>query len=101
MKTIDDLDKIIHEKVRLGIMTILATNNAATFNFLKKQLNITDGNLNSHLRVLEKEGYIKIKKEFVKRKPQTTYSLSKKGREKFLNYINAIEDLIKGVRNKV
>ena len=97
---IKKLDKVIHEKARLGIMVVLATNNGATFNYLKKELNITDGNLNSHLKVLEKEGYIKVIKKFVKRRPQTTYKITSKGRKKFLEYITSLEEIIKEIRKE-
>ncbi len=93
-----DIDKVIHEKVRLAIMTILSTHQQATFKHLKEHLKITDGNLNSHLKVLEENNYLKVKKEFINRKPQTTYSLTKKGKEKFLMYISNMEKIIKKIK---
>lgn len=93
--TIFQLDKTIHSQVRLSIMTILATNNEVPFNYLKKTLSITDGNLNTHLKVLEKSKYILVKKGFVDNKPQTKYSLTQKGIDKFIQYINTMDKMLK------
>ena len=95
------IDRTIHSQVRLGIMTILSTNDEVPFSYLKKSLKITDGNLNTHLNVLEKAGYIKVKKSFVDNKPQTTYSLTKKGVDKFIEYIDIIENILKEAGGKL
>jgi len=88
------LDEMIHSRARLGIMSILITVEESGFNFLKKQLKLTDGNLSVHLRKLEEAGYIKVRKEFIKRKPRTTYSITEKGRKVFEEYLNELEKLV-------
>lgn len=97
------LDKIIHEKARLRIMSALAplkANEKVSFSFLKRLLNLSDGNLSAHLRVLEKQSYIEIKKTFVGRKPQTLYWATTKGRKAFAAYVSTLEKIIKGI-NKI
>jgi DNA-binding HxlR family transcriptional regulator len=90
------LDDRIHSRIRLAIMSILIGVEQAEFNFLKKQVGTTDGNLSIHLRKLEEAKYITVKKEFVNRKPQTQYRLTRKGREAFADYIAQLEKFIKG-----
>ncbi len=91
------LDKIIHQKARLGIMSILIVKGESEFNYLKERLKLTDGNLSTHLSHLEKEKYIRIKKKFVKKKPKTLCILTDKGRQAFSEYINNLEQIIKTV----
>lgn len=91
------LDKIIHQKTRLGIMSILIVQGESEFNYLKERLKLTDGNLSTHLSHLEKEKYIRIKKKFVKKKPKTLCILTDKGRQAFSEYINNLERIIKTV----
>lgn len=91
------LDKIIHQKARLGIMSILIVQGESEFNYLKERLKLTDGNLSTHLNHLEKERYIRIKKKFVKKKPKTLCILTDKGRQAFSEYINNLERIIKTV----
>ena len=86
----------LDNRVRLGIMSILMVNDWVEFKLLKEMLAVSDGNLASHLKVLEKEKYIDIKKQFVGRKPQTTYQVTDFGRLAFKNHLNALESLIKG-----
>jgi DNA-binding MarR family transcriptional regulator len=93
----DKLDKIIHERVRLGIMTHLATKGKATFIFLKKTLELSDGNVNAHMKVLEQNKYVNVSKEFVNKKPRTTYKITPKGRIAFQNYINTMEEFLKSI----
>lgn len=81
--------------MRLGIMSILLVNEAADFNALKEQLQVTDGNLASHLSALEKLKYINVKKQFVGKKPNTTYSASKAGKNAFNAHLDALEKLIR------
>lgn len=76
-------------------MSVLVANHSYDFNSLKELLNVTDGNLASHLKALEKEEYIKVNKTFIGRKPNTQYSASEKGREAFKKHLEALENLIK------
>lgn len=91
------LNKTIHQKTRLGIMSILMASKEADFNFLKEKLNLTDGNLSSHLSLLEKEKYIKIRKKFVKKKPKTLCQITEKGREAFKEYLDNLEKIIRSL----
>lgn len=92
---IQDLNKAFENRVRLGIMSILMVNDSMDFNRMKELLNVTDGNLASHISALEKEGYLHVKKEFVGKKPLTTYSATKVGTKAFEDHLNALEKLIK------
>lgn len=97
MKNYDyqQIDDLIHSRIRLAIMSVLISVDDAEFNFIKKQVNTTDGNLSVHLRKLEEAGYIDVKKEFEGRKPISRYNLTQKGRASFEAYINKLEELIK------
>ncbi|WP_199287963.1 winged helix-turn-helix domain-containing protein [Robertkochia solimangrovi] len=95
MGIIDNINKLFDHRVRLGIMSVLVVNDEADFNRLKELLDVTDGNLASHLKALEKAEYISVRKAFVGRKPQTTYRATKSGKEAFKKHIEAIERLIK------
>jgi DNA-binding HxlR family transcriptional regulator len=90
-----DLNKAFENKIRLGIMSALVVNDHLDFNALKDLLDVTDGNLASHLKYLEKHGYVSIKKEFINRKPNTKYYATAEGREAFRKHIRAIEQLLK------
>lgn len=94
-KILKDLDKAFENRIRLGIMSALVVNDCLDFNALKELLEVTDGNLASHLKALEKSEYITYKKEFLDRKPNTNYSATDKGKEAFKKHINAIEQLLK------
>jgi len=89
------LDDIIHSRIRLAIMSVLISVESAEFNFLKEKINATDGNLSVHLKKLDDAKYISVKKEFVNRKPVSTYTLSVKGKKAFEIYIERLEKLIK------
>ena len=89
-----DLDKAFENRVRLGIMSVLVVNDSLNFNKLKGLLGVTDGNLASHLKSLEKSEYIKYRKEFLDRKPNTNYSVTTMGKDAFIKHINAIEQLL-------
>lgn len=89
-----ELDKLIHERVRLGIMAALSATDVLTFQELKHQLKVTDGNLSIHLKLLTKNKYIEVKKSFVASKPQSSYCLTNTGRNAFKQYINCMEQLI-------
>lgn len=88
-------DKVLENRVRLQIMSILVANEHYDFNSLKELLDVTDGNLASNLKSLEKEGYITVEKTFVDRKPNTKYRKTEKGQKSFENHLAALENLIK------
>lgn len=88
------LNKIFDSRIRLGIMSILVVNDNADFNSMKDLLDVTDGNLASHLKGLEKEGVIEVKKQFIGRKPNTSYLVTKEGRKLFQEHIDALERII-------
>ncbi len=89
------LNKTFESRIRLGIMSVLMVNERVDFNTLKETLDITDGNLASHLKALEKAGMIDVKKEFVGRKPRTSYQTTGEGRNEFEQHLNALEKLIR------
>jgi DNA-binding MarR family transcriptional regulator len=91
---IADLNKSFESRVRLGIMSILMVNDFVDFGTLKEQLQITDGNLASHINALEKLEYIQIRKQFVGKKPNTSYASSEEGKKAFSEHLNALEKLI-------
>ena len=93
---IADLNKAFENRVRLGIMSILMVNDGVDFNAIKETLNLTDGNLASHLKALEGTGYIVMYKEFVGRKPRTSYSATSTGKAAFKAHLDALEKLING-----
>ena len=88
-------DKILENRVRLQIMSVLMANDAYDFSSLKELLEVTDGNLASNLKTLEKENYISVEKSFVDRKPNTKYRKTDKGKKAFENHLSALEHLIK------
>jgi predicted ArsR family transcriptional regulator len=92
---IDSLSKVFENRVRLGLMSALVVNDMLDFNSLKELLGTTDGNLASHASALEAEGYIKVKKAFLGRKPQTTYSATVTGRRAFADHVDALARLLK------
>jgi DNA-binding HxlR family transcriptional regulator len=92
---IEHLNKAFESRVRLGIMSALVVNDAMDFNTLKRTLDLTDGNLASHTAALENEGFVKVTKEFVGKKPLTTYALTASGRKAFTEHLDALEKLIK------
>ncbi len=89
------LDPIIHSRVRLGILSILATAEQATFNYLKETIGTTDGNLSANLSKLEESGYISIKKTFSGKKPLTTCRITQKGLSAFQDYLKNLESYLK------
>lgn len=94
---IEQLNKIFDSRIRLGIMSALMVNDAINFNELKELLEITDGNLASHLKTLEENAYIKVQKGFIGRKTNTTYAISKAGEKAFKQHLDALEQMIKMV----
>jgi DNA-binding MarR family transcriptional regulator len=95
---ISGLNKIFESRIRLGVMSILAVNSEISFNDLKQMLEVTDGNLATHLINLEEQGYIKVYKGFVGRKTNTTYTITKSGEKAFKDHITALENMIRGVK---
>jgi DNA-binding MarR family transcriptional regulator len=94
---IPDFDRLIHERIRLGIISALAANTSLTFNDLKKLLKTTDGNLSVHARKLEEAKYIVCSKSFEGRMPRTEYTLAPAGRKAFEKYLDHMEALIQAM----
>jgi DNA-binding MarR family transcriptional regulator len=94
------LDRLIHERLRLGIVSALAANDSLTFNNLKSLMNTTDGNLSVHARKLEEAGYISCSKSFEGRLPKTEYKLTVAGRRALENYLSHMETIIHQMRNR-
>lgn len=92
------LNKAFDSRVRLGIMSVLAVNDSLDFNALKEYLDLTDGNLASHVKALEKEAYILATKSFVGRKPNTRYSITHAGKAAFYAHIASLEKLVRSQR---
>ena len=95
---INGLNKVFESRIRLGVMSVLMVNEEINFNDLKQMLEVTDGNLATHLVNLEENGYIKVHKGFIGRKTNTTYAITKAGEKAFSEHIAALEDMIKGVK---
>jgi DNA-binding MarR family transcriptional regulator len=95
----DDLDRLIHERVRLGIVSALAADDSLSFGDLKKILNTSDGNLSVHARKLEEAGYIRVSKGFADRKPKTEYRLTAKGRRALETYLDQMEAILSVARD--
>jgi DNA-binding HxlR family transcriptional regulator len=91
------LDKLIHEKGRLAIMTLLAARPRWAFQDLKAELKMTDGNLITHLRTLHQAGYLASRKEIIGR-PQTSYELTTRGRQAFRDYLRALEEMVQATK---
>ncbi|MBW6534452.1 MAG: transcriptional regulator [Mariniphaga sp.] len=89
------LNKAFDNKIRLGIMSVLSVNSRASFNQLKEVLEVTDGNLASHIKSLETAGYIAVIKRFKNRKPNTSYEITPEGAEAFENHLKALEEILK------
>lgn len=92
---ISKLNKLFESRIRLGVMSVLMVNDTIDFNALKELLNVTDGNLASHLASLEKNDFIQVHKQFVGKKPRTTYSATQKGIKAFKDHMEALEALLK------
>ena len=99
-RTLPDLDRLIHERMRLGIVSALAANSSLTFNELKKLLKTTDGNLSVHARKLEEAEYVACTKSFEGRMPRTEYRLTASGRRAFEKYLDHMEALIQAMRER-
>lgn len=96
MSLLEHLNKDFESRVRLGIMSILVVNDWVDFLEMKDHLQVTDGNLASHISALEQKKYIDVKKEFVGKKPKTSYKATKAGKDAFEKHINALEKLLRG-----
>lgn len=94
----NDLDKVIHERLRLGIISALAANEKLSFTELKNLLNTTDGNISVHARKLEDAGYVTLEKSFKGRVPLTEYRITKDGRAALERYLDHMEALIKAMK---
>lgn len=92
---IENINKAFESRIRLGIMSILMVNDWVDFATVKEMLDITDGNLASHVTALEKLEYVEVRKQFVGKKPNTTYSATQLGKKAFIDHLNALESIIK------
>jgi DNA-binding HxlR family transcriptional regulator len=92
---ISGLNKLFENRVRLGIMSVLIVNDSFDFNSLKATLGVTDGNLASHLKALEENSLIRVNKQFIGRKPNTSYSITETGAQLFRTHLKALEEIIK------
>lgn len=97
--TTEDLDQLVHERRRLGIVSALAANESLTFGDLKEILQTSDGNLSVHARKLEAAGYIKVSKGYADRKPRTFYELTPKGRKALETYLAKMESILDATRH--
>jgi len=95
MSIIQNINKVFDNRVRLGIMSALMVNESVDFNTLKELLEVTDGNLASHIKALEKASYILIQKQFIGKKTNTKYSVTNLGKQAFIKHIDALEKLIR------
>jgi DNA-binding MarR family transcriptional regulator len=89
-------NKVFENRIRLGVMSVLMVNESVEFTRLKELLDVTDGNLASHLSALEKEGYVAVIKQFVNKKPNTSYAVTASGKKAFNEHLNVLENLLKG-----
>ncbi len=92
---ISNINKVFESRVRLGIMSLLMVNESYDFNSLKETLDLTDGNLASHLKALEEKGLIRMMKSFIGRKPNTSYVITDEGSRLFRQHLYALEELIR------
>lgn len=95
MEWLEKFNKILESKIRLGLMSVLVVNDSLSFNELKELLQLTDGNLASHLKALEETGYIEVQKQFLGRKPLTTYKSTESGRKAFADHLQVLENMIR------
>lgn len=91
----DDLHKAFENRVRLGIMSALAVNDSLDFTSLKEFLEVTDGNLATHIKKLEQEGFVEVEKSFIDNKPNTSYSMTSEGKKAFEEHLAVLEKIIK------
>lgn len=91
-----DLDQTIHQPIRTKIMAYLINAGAADFTTLKKVLELTDGHMSTHMKLLVESGYVEMDKSFVDNKPKTTYRVSKEGKKKFSEYVSVLKKMVGG-----
>lgn len=91
---IEKLNKAFENRIRLGIMSMLVVNEYVDFKAMKETLDVSDGNLASHLSALEKKEYIEVRKQFIGKKPNTSYRVTKSGRQAFRSHLDALEELL-------
>lgn len=96
--SVDDLHKAFESRVRLGIMAALAVNEYLDFTSLKEFLDVTDGNLATHVKKLEKEGFVEVEKSFIDNKPNTRYSITKEGKAAFERHLKVLENIIQAAK---
>ena len=94
---IEQLNKVFDSRIRIGIMSALMVNEGVSFNELKALIDVTDGNLATHLKTLEENSYIKVEKGFIGRKTNTIYSITRAGEKAFRAHLDALEKIIKGL----
>lgn len=99
-KPFQQLDRVIHEKGRLPIMSLLAASPELSFGELKEQLSMTDGNLSVHIKTLQEAGFVSVTKSFQNRRPLTTVSLTGAGRKAFTNYIDLLEQIVRQAKEQ-
>ncbi|MDB6020520.1 MAG: transcriptional regulator [Pedosphaera sp.] len=95
-----NLDRVIHEKGRLGIMSLLAATPELSFTELRDTLGMTDGNVTTHIRTLQEAGYVSVAKSYENNRPHTTCTLTPLGRKAFSAYINLLEQIVQQTKNK-
>ncbi|WP_290790256.1 winged helix-turn-helix domain-containing protein [Flavihumibacter sp. UBA7668] len=98
MNPIEQLNKVFDSRIRLGIMSSLLVNEKVSFNELKELIGVTDGNLASHLKTLEDNGFLKVQKGFIGRKTNTSYSVTKAGEKAFKQHLDALEKMIRSLQ---
>ena len=96
MSTHKSLNSLIHAPARLGILTMLSRYDSCGFTFLRDTLEVSDGNLSSHLSKLEQAGYVRVKKSFVNRKQNSSYAITRKGESDLRDYLEALKSLLQG-----
>jgi DNA-binding MarR family transcriptional regulator len=98
LEHLGNLNKAFDSRIRLAIMSVLAVREEADFNDLKGILDVTDGNLATHVAVLERHKYLRVRKEFVGRKTRTTYMITDQGKKAFASHLDALEELLRSRR---
>ena len=96
----ENLDKVLEHRVRLQILSVLVAGDSSDFNSLKQLLDITDGNLATHIKALEREKYVHVTKAFIERKPNTRYKITERGRTAFKRHIEAMADVVRYQQKK-
>jgi len=96
---LDDLNKAFENRIRLGIMSALSVNDSLDFSALKELLDVTDGNLATHIKKLEQENFILVQKSFIDNKPNTSYSMTAEGKDAFENHLAVLEKIIRSQRS--